>query len=126
MFWCTKVIFTLFFLKKIAEKTLNLLKSVSFAGDSLTDKNDIENIKTFLKAKSDGTSFFLGIFQNLDSLSTIFHHKELASRQRSSYQYMKTNLPEDYLFIDIDYKQKVIKLSCTQGELFDSISVIDF
>ena len=90
---------------------MNLLKSISFAGDSLKDKNDIENIKAFLKAKSDGTLFFVSIFQNLDSLSTIFHHKELASRQRNSYEYMKINLPEDYLFIDIDYKQKVNKLN---------------
>ena len=95
-------------MKKIAEKILNLVKSIGFSGGSLAEKADIENIRNFLQEKSNGSSTFNAyVSKNLDSLFAIFHHKELARRQRNSYQSMKNNLPEDYLFIDIDYKQKV-------------------
>ena len=97
----------IFISKKIAEKTLNLVKSIGFSGESLTEKADIENIRNFLKEKSNGSTFYAYVSKNLDSLFAIFHHKELARRQRISYQSMKNNLAEDYLFIDIDYKQKV-------------------
>ncbi len=94
-------------MKKIAENILNFVKSIGFSGGSLAEKADIENIRNFLQEKSNGSTFNAYVLKNLDSLFAIFHHKELARRQRHSYQSMKNNLPEDYLFIDIDYKQKV-------------------
>ena len=64
-------------------------------------------IRNFLKTKSQNNSTFKEISKDLDYLLTINHHKELAKRQRKTYEFMISNLKDDEILIDLDYKQKV-------------------
>jgi len=83
---------------------------MGFNRNKLNDKSDIEKIRLFFKTRHNeiqNQMIFPEISKSLDSLYTIFHHKELATRQRNSYQYTKNNLNSNDLLIVIDYKQKV-------------------
>ena len=93
--------------KKITERILNKVKAKGFNGHSINDDSDISEIKDFLNSQSSDFPQFSEILIDLASLETIFNHKKIADRQRLSYEFMKNNLPEDYLFIEFDYKQKV-------------------
>jgi len=88
---------------------LKKIKLIGFSGDSIKDSSDITSIKNFLITGNNPNdrNQSAEIFKDLDSLETIFTHKKIAKRQRESYNSMKNNLPEDYLFIELDYKQKV-------------------
>jgi hypothetical protein len=97
----------LFFLKILAEKTLSKVHFFGFEGSSLENNSDIEMIRNFLKTKSQNNSIFKEISKDLDYLLTINHHKELAKRQRKTYEFMISNLKDDEILIDLDYKQKV-------------------
>ena len=111
--WVTKRLrnqFNLLFyknLKKITERILNKVKAKGFNGYYINDDSDICEIKDFLNSQSSDFPQFSEILKDLASLETIFNHKKIADRQRLSYEFMKNNLPEDYLFIEFDYKQKV-------------------
>jgi len=84
------------------------LRILGFNGEIPVKKSDIESIREFLKSNILNSAILLEINKNLNNLLSIFHHKELAKRQRNAYESMRKNLPEDYLFIEVDYKQKVI------------------
>ncbi len=75
------------------------------------NRSDIEKILKYIevtaKSSPDFNNQLPELKNDVDSLLTIVYHKELARRQRDSYDYMRNNLPEDYLFIDVDYKEKV-------------------
>ena len=105
------LIVELFNLKKIvSEKYLKSVQSLGFDGTTLNEKCDVEKIRKFLeikKVEDNNIILFSEITKSLDSLWTIFHHKELATRQRNSYHYMRDNLTLHDVFIVIDYKQKV-------------------
>ena len=86
------------------------IQLIGFDGKTLNEKCDIEKIKEFLQTQQIETRdklFFKDISKNLDSIWAIFHHRELATRQRNSYQNMRNNLTSNDVVIVIDYKQKV-------------------
>ena len=47
------------------------------------------------------------ILNSLESIEDLDWHLTVAKRQRNSYNQMKANVPEGYLFIELDYKQKL-------------------
>ena len=80
----------------------------------ISNESDFMQIKTFFKALEENRfeefekGFFHNIFQQLNEIDAILFHMSIAKRQRNSYNLMKTNLSEDCIFIEMDYKQKVI------------------
>ncbi len=85
------------------------IKPKGFSGDCIKDSSEITKVKNFLKMvnKSNDGSQNDEILKDLVSLETILNHKKIATRQRENYNLMKNNLPDDYLLIELDYKQKV-------------------
>jgi len=85
------------------------IKPKGFSGDCIKDSSEITKVKNFLKMvnKSNDGSQNDEILKDLVSLETILNHKKIATRQRDNYNLMKNNLPDDYLLIELDYKQKV-------------------
>ena len=48
------------------------------------------------------------ILKRLDKVEILDWHQSIATRQRNKYNNMKEKLPEDYIFIEIDFKQKIV------------------
>ncbi len=44
----------------------------------------------------------------LNDIENLDEHRSIAANKRNSYNYMKQNLPEDTLFIELDWKQKLL------------------
>ena len=43
----------------------------------------------------------------MENIENLDWHYTMAKRQRNSYVEMKANVPDGYLFIELDYKQKL-------------------
>lgn len=105
-FFLLKIIF----FKIVALNTLVLVKSIGFDGENLKDSTDIKKIKKFIgdiSLKTINDTLNKEIVKNLETLSHIFTHQDHAKRQRDRYKFMKDNLNDDEILIEMDYKQKV-------------------
>ena len=51
---------------------------------------------------------YLSFQQNLLKIEILDWHYLVANRQRQSYNSMKQNLPSDVLFIELDWKEKLV------------------
>lgn len=58
----------------------------------------------FFYLKRDELRNFLDTFKNIESID---FHLSIAKRQRDSYNFMRENLEKDYIFIEMDWKQKI-------------------
>jgi hypothetical protein len=47
------------------------------------------------------------VSEYLKKINLLDWHRSIATRQRASYNTMKSNFPKDSIFIELDYKQKV-------------------
>ena len=47
------------------------------------------------------------IDRKFNKIEILNWHHSIATRQKASYKYMKENLPVEYLFFELDYKQKI-------------------
>jgi len=47
------------------------------------------------------------LIEKLKKVELLDFHKSIAQRQRDSYNYLRANVPEDTLFIEFDFKEKV-------------------
>ncbi|RMZ94586.1 hypothetical protein BpHYR1_020189, partial [Brachionus plicatilis] len=64
-------------------------------------------IKEFLiinKSRNDLTEL-MNLFTKIESINL---HFEISKRQREAYNSMRLNLDEDYIFIEMDWKQKIM------------------
>jgi hypothetical protein len=44
----------------------------------------------------------------LSDVKNLNDHKSIADNQRNSYNFLKNNLPEDSILIELDWKQKLL------------------
>ncbi|CAF0988080.1 unnamed protein product [Brachionus calyciflorus] len=58
---------------------------------TLEENDEIQEIKTLI-----------------NNINDLDFHKVIATRQRSAYNFMKSNLEDDYILIEIDWKQKIL------------------
>ena len=69
--------------------------------------NDIITIKNYF-SKNGKVSMKLHIENIIEKIEILDWHFSIGKRQRDSYNKMKKDLPEDYLFIELDFKQKIL------------------
>jgi len=68
--------------------------------------SDLAEIRKHFQ-ESVNTEVNLSVIKKLDRIDILEWHRMVATRQRESYNRMKENIPYDYLFIELDWKQKL-------------------
>ena len=102
---------------KLIDSTLVKLKNIGIPELYHLNSNDeVSKIKTDLEKKMsteislEKKNLINNIFVDLESIKAYFYHLAASKRQRDSYNNLKKNLKTDELFIELDWKQKVILL----------------
>ena len=67
-----------------------------------------EHFKNILQSENIKSKICNDILKRLDKIEILDWHHSIATRQRIKYNSMKEKLPEDYIFIEIDFKQKIV------------------
>ena len=93
-----------------------ILKNEAINYKSLDNEEDIENTEKFVKQKlsssnsNDQRLLLEQILSDFKKIKAVLYHRKIAKRQREYYNYIRKNLAEDELFIELDWKQKVCLL----------------
>ncbi|RNA02663.1 ubiquitin carboxyl-terminal hydrolase 7 [Brachionus plicatilis] len=69
--------------------------------------DDYSLVKEFIIIKKTG-NVLLGQIELFTKIESINLHSDIANRQRDSYNSMRLNLENDYILIDMDWKQKIM------------------